>query len=260
MPPRSPTTVGMAVETTVISIAAIERLKRSETTVSGRLVFIVANRCVCAREGARSSARPRSARLLQRRRVDAVALAGRCGPVLEHVAEMSAAPAAVHLHALHAVARIALRGDRAGVGGAREARPPGAALELVVGAEQLGAAARAHEAPGLVIVPQRSAEGALGPLLAEHAVLLQRQLAAPLLLALLDLLVHGAADSSPSAAGRRPLPARDALFEQVGEVRLVRRTGRQLGHARLGKRALDERRDVRLAVPDGAQPVRHLQP
>src|SRR6266436_1951268 len=41
MPPRSPTTVGMAVETTVISIAAIERLSSRETTVRGRLVFIV---------------------------------------------------------------------------------------------------------------------------------------------------------------------------------------------------------------------------
>src|SRR5437868_4883928 len=40
MPPRSPTTVGMAVETTVISIAAIERLSKSEMTVSGRFVFI----------------------------------------------------------------------------------------------------------------------------------------------------------------------------------------------------------------------------
>src|SRR5467141_2922518 len=203
MPPRSPTTVGMAVETTVISIAAIERLKRSETTVSGRLVFIVANRCVCAREGARSSARLESARLLQRRRVDAVALAGRRGPVLEHVAEMTAAPAAVHLHPLHAVARIAFGGDGAGVRRAREARPAGAALELVVGAEQLRAAARAEEAPRLVIVPQRSTEGALGPLLAQHAILLERQLAAPLFVALLDLVVHGAADSNPSAAGRR---------------------------------------------------------
>src|SRR6267142_4827640 len=41
MPPRSPTTVGMAVETTVISIAAIERLSNREMTVSGRLVFIL---------------------------------------------------------------------------------------------------------------------------------------------------------------------------------------------------------------------------
>src|ERR1700716_184591 len=40
MPPRSPTTVGIAVETTVISMAAIDRLSRSATTVSGRLVFI----------------------------------------------------------------------------------------------------------------------------------------------------------------------------------------------------------------------------
>src|SRR6202171_4292940 len=41
MPPRSPTTVGIAVETTVISIAAIERLSNREMTVSGRFVFIV---------------------------------------------------------------------------------------------------------------------------------------------------------------------------------------------------------------------------
>src|SRR5258708_18669887 len=40
MPPRSPTTVGMAVDTTVISMAAIDRLSSRATTVSGRLVFI----------------------------------------------------------------------------------------------------------------------------------------------------------------------------------------------------------------------------
>src|SRR6266436_2616884 len=45
MPPRSPTTVGMAVETTVISIAAIDRLSNREMTVSGRLVFILGSRC-----------------------------------------------------------------------------------------------------------------------------------------------------------------------------------------------------------------------
>src|SRR5438270_6854479 len=116
MPPKSPTTVGMAVETTVIAIAAIERLRSSETTVSGRLVVIVRNRCVRAREGARSTTRLESARFLQRGRVDAVALAGWRGAVLEDVAEMAAAAAAVHLQPLHAVARIPLRGDRAGGG------------------------------------------------------------------------------------------------------------------------------------------------
>src|SRR3954471_20008989 len=53
MPPRSPTTVGMAVETTVISIAAMERLSRSETTVRGRLVFI--DRAWMPRERRRSA-------------------------------------------------------------------------------------------------------------------------------------------------------------------------------------------------------------
>src|SRR6266478_8482145 len=52
MPPRSPTTVGMAVETTVISIAAIERLSKSEMTVSGRFVFIERTRCGIRDRGA----------------------------------------------------------------------------------------------------------------------------------------------------------------------------------------------------------------
>src|SRR2546430_11658317 len=147
MPPRSPTTVGMAVETTVISIAAIERLSSSETTVSGRLVFIVPNRCARAPEGARSTTRLESARFLQRCRVDAVALAGWRGAVLEDVAEMAAAAAAVHLHPLHAVARIPLRGHGARVGRAREAPPARAPLGLAAGPGQLRPAARAPELP-----------------------------------------------------------------------------------------------------------------
>src|SRR5256885_462755 len=39
MPPKSLTTVGMAVETTVISSAAMKRLRASATVVSGRCVF-----------------------------------------------------------------------------------------------------------------------------------------------------------------------------------------------------------------------------
>src|SRR5581483_3740619 len=64
MPPRSPTTVGMAVETTVISIAAIEMLRSSETTVSGRLVFT------------RLAALPVEVLDAQRRGVDVVEAAG----------------------------------------------------------------------------------------------------------------------------------------------------------------------------------------
>src|SRR6266852_1153628 len=42
----------MAVETTVISIAAIDRLRSRETTVSGRLVFIAGNGCLSGRREA----------------------------------------------------------------------------------------------------------------------------------------------------------------------------------------------------------------
>src|ERR1700737_5397593 len=61
MPPRSPTTVGMAVETTVISMAAIDRLSSRATTVSGRLVFIAGTsygRRIEPRESALAPVRP----------------------------------------------------------------------------------------------------------------------------------------------------------------------------------------------------------
>src|SRR6266850_1734440 len=47
----------MAVETTVISIAAIDRLRRRETTVSGRLVFIAGNGCPSGRREATADSR-----------------------------------------------------------------------------------------------------------------------------------------------------------------------------------------------------------
>src|SRR5947208_10244194 len=78
----------------------------------------------------------RSARLLEGRRVDAVALAGGRRTVLEDVPEMSAAPPAMHLDPLHSVARVALRGHGAWIRGAREAWPAAAAFELLLGAEE----------------------------------------------------------------------------------------------------------------------------
>src|SRR4051794_22676604 len=108
-----------------------------------------------------------SARLLQRSRIDAVALAGGRRAVLEDVPEMSAAAAAMHFDALHPVAAVALRRDRACIRGPGEARPAGPALELVLRPEQLGAAACAQVLPRRVVVPERSAERALGRLLAQ---------------------------------------------------------------------------------------------
>src|SRR5262249_38617119 len=83
-----------------------------------------------------------------------------------------------------------------------EARPAGAAVELVLGAEELGAAASADEAARLVVVPERSGEGRLGALLAQNAELLGRQLAAPLFLGLANAIVHGAGIVAPIAEDR----------------------------------------------------------
>src|ERR1700682_3422786 len=139
----------------------------------------------------RQAAAAPSARLLQRGRVDAVALAGRRWSVLEDMTEVASAAAAMHLDPLHSVARVARRGDGARVGRTREAGPARPAVELLLGAEELRAATRAEIAAGLVIVPELAAEGALGARLSEHAGLLERQLAAPLIIALVDRVVHG---------------------------------------------------------------------
>src|SRR5581483_3935420 len=146
-----------------------------------------------------------SGRFLQGRRVDAVALPRWRRSVLEDVTEVAAALAAVDLDALHRVRGVALGGDRPGIGRAREAGPARAALELVLGAKELRAASGAEEAAGLVIVPERARERALRALLPQDAVLLRRQLAPPLLIALLQCVVHGQRilrRSSPDVRGR----------------------------------------------------------
>src|SRR3989454_11799649 len=111
--------------------------------------------------------------------MDAVAPARGRRTILEAVPEVPAAPAAVHLAALHPVARVALGGDGARVGGTREARPTGAAVELVLGAEELRATAGAEEAPRLVVVPERAVDCAIGGFLTEQAVLVRGQLLPP---------------------------------------------------------------------------------
>src|SRR5690349_5154670 len=155
---------------------------------------------------------PASARLLQGRRVDAIALAGGRRAVLEDVAEMSAAAPAMHLDALHSVTAVALQTHRARIGGPCEARPAGAALELLLRPEQLGAAAGAEEPSGLVVVVESARERPLGALLPQHAVLLRRQLAAPLLVGLPDLVAHGDRIVPPSSRSRRSRNSRSVSF------------------------------------------------
>src|SRR5881392_1903169 len=103
---------------------------------------------------------------------------------------MPAAAAAVDLDPFHPVRGIALGLDDPRSGRPREAGPAAAALELVLGAKKLGAAAGAQESAGPVVVQQRAGEGPLGALLPKHSILLGGQLAPPLLVGLFDLVVH----------------------------------------------------------------------
>src|SRR5215831_3245023 len=124
-----------------------------------------------SRAGRASVARLRSlglrallARGLERQRagVDAVPVAGLRGPVVEDMAQVTAAAAADDLGAPHEQAVVRAQFDRLGDTGLVEAGPPGARVELGVGAEQLAPAACAPvEAVG-VVVDVLTGEGALG--------------------------------------------------------------------------------------------------
>src|SRR5512134_44081 len=125
---------------------------------------------------------------LERRRVDAVALAGGLGAVVEDVPEVRGAARAVHLRAAHEVARVLLRLDRVGRDRLPVGRPAGPGVELVRRAKQRLAAADATVHALLVVVPVLPAERALGAVLARNAVLLVGELLAPLGVGLDDLL------------------------------------------------------------------------
>src|SRR5690348_5500686 len=120
--------------------------------------------------------------------------------------QVPAAALARHFRAHHAVGLVHVLLDlrlRSRLG---EARPAAARVELLARAEQfLAAAGAAIRALGMV-VPILAGESALGPLLAQHVVLLGRQALAPILLARL-LVAHGVssvrlnAGSACSASG-----------------------------------------------------------
>src|SRR5579863_5324300 len=108
---------------------------------------------------------------IERHAVHAIALAGRRRPIVENMAQMPAATAAMHLGANHEKAAVARRFDRA-VERRREARPAGAAVEFGAGVEQLLTAAGAMIDPGTVLLVERAGSGALGAVLAQDAILL----------------------------------------------------------------------------------------
>ena len=139
----------------------------------------------------------------QRKTVDAVAQAGRLRPVVEDVAEMAAAAAAMNFGAQHAEGAVLGLAD--GVFERLvEARPAGAALEFGLGGEQRQVAAGAGEDALAVLLQQRARARALGALLAQDFILLRRQLRAPFGVGLFDLeFLGGLRRAWRAASGRR---------------------------------------------------------
>jgi hypothetical protein len=133
----------------------------------------------------------RSARRLEAERhpIDTVAEAGRRRPVFEHVAEVSAASAAVDLSARHAVASVDRRANRSLERG-EKARPAGAALELAACSEKRLTAADTGECAGALFLQQGARSGRLRPVAAQHRILLRRQRAAPFFVSFFDWIFH----------------------------------------------------------------------
>ena len=146
-------------------------------------------------EGTRRRRRPlgrRSALLeLERRRVDAVALAGGGRAVGKDVTEVRVAALAHDLDALHPEAHVALERQVLLGDGVPEARPSGPRVVLFVGAEELGAAADACVRTRVFLVVVLAGERPLGALLPSHVKLHVGELLAPLGGALVDLVAHG---------------------------------------------------------------------
>src|SRR5688572_28276429 len=114
-----------------------------------------------------------------------VAQSTRRRSVRKHVAEMSAAVAAMHFGARHPVAAIDGRPDAA-LQGREEARPAGATLELAIGDEQLLTAGRARKGSSPLFLQQRTRSGRFGGVIPQDGILLRRQQLAPFLIRLGD--------------------------------------------------------------------------
>src|SRR5215813_4063924 len=116
--------------------------------------------------------------------------------VVEDMAKMAAAPAAVDLGAGHAVAAVDRGFDRALLG-IVEARPPGAAVEFLLRHEQWLSAPGAHKGAVAFFVIECAASGCLGAVLAHHPVLLRREQPSPFLIGTGDGVALGFHGYSP---------------------------------------------------------------
>src|ERR1700730_12458538 len=109
----------------------------------------------------------------QRKAVHAVAQAGRLRSIVENVAEMTAATAAVDFGAQHPKGAVFGLADGI-VERLITTRPAGAALEFRLRGEQRQVAAGAGEDALAMLLEQRARSRPLGALLAENLILLPR--------------------------------------------------------------------------------------
>src|SRR5579864_1518746 len=146
----------------------------------------------------------------QRKPVHAVTQPGRLRPVVEDMAEMAAAAAAMHLGPRHAEGAVLGGGDGI-VQRLVEARPAGAALELGLGGEQRQVAASAGEDALAMLLQKRARPGTFGAFLAQDFILLRRELRPPFGVGLLDFELFG-------SLRRRALePTQGGEAEQAGD-------------------------------------------
>src|SRR6516165_2376525 len=118
---------------------------------------------------------------VKRRPIHAIAQPGGLRAIVENVAEMAAAAAAMHLGAGHEAATVGLRLERL-LDRRRKARPSRSAVELGIGGEQRLAATGAVIDALAVFLVERARAGAFGAVFAQNSILRRRQLALPLLL------------------------------------------------------------------------------
>jgi len=109
---------------------------------------------------------------------------------------MAAEPVAVDFGAGHAVAPVGRGFDRT-FHGIVEARPAGAAIELLFRHEQWLAAPRTRKGAVTFFVVERAASGRLGAVLAHHLVLIGREQPSPFLVGMGDGVALGFHGHSP---------------------------------------------------------------
>src|ERR1700730_5197064 len=126
----------------------------------------------------------------QRKAVHAIAQAGRLRPVVENVAEMAAAAAAVNFGPQHPKGAVFGLADGV-LERLIETRTAGAAFEFGLRREQRQVAAGAGEDALAVLFQERARARPLGTLLAEDFILLRGQLRAPFRISLFDLKLLG---------------------------------------------------------------------